>query len=197
MASYALPVSALPQTPEEHWHGHVNGHSHAHSHSQSHTPPSLGSFAHARTSRTARSSSSKQSHDHGHNHSHVDDHDRETDHEAHNQAQYRANSNHAIHSRPNLPPPLSNTNGWRTISTAAGKAVTTPTHESFDQAYEAPAQSSYPSHDLASVERSAVTNFLLPFTARFPVLYAIMMEKDSRRIFYFMRYPGLGGDPSQ
>lgn len=29
---------------------------------------------------------------------------------------------------------------------------------------------------------------LLPYTARFPILHAIMIEKDSRRIFYFMTY---------
>lgn len=37
-------------------------------------------------------------------------------------------------------------------------------------------------------ERSMVTRMLLPYTAKFPILHAIMTEKDSRRIFYFMAY---------
>jgi len=190
MTSYALPISALPQTSEERWNGHMNGHSHAHSHSHSqpHTPPSLGSLAHARTPRSARSNSSKQGYDdHDHGHNHVHDHDHEKENRAHNGAQHRANSNHSIQARPKLPLPLSSPNGWKTVSTAAGKAVTTPTHGTFEQTYEAPAQSILGAHNHSSVPRSAFTKFLLPYTARYPVLHAIMAEKDSRRIFYFMR----------
>ncbi|KAI0132924.1 cation efflux family protein [Xylariales sp. AK1849] len=33
---------------------------------------------------------------------------------------------------------------------------------------------------------SRVTGLLLPYTSRWPLLHTIMMEKDSRRIFYFM-----------
>ncbi|KAJ3474771.1 hypothetical protein NLG97_g9704 [Lecanicillium saksenae] len=40
-------------------------------------------------------------------------------------------------------------------------------------------------HD-ANAERSMFTAALLPYTARFPIIHAIMTEKDSRRIFYFM-----------
>jgi hypothetical protein len=29
---------------------------------------------------------------------------------------------------------------------------------------------------------------LLPYTAKYPLIHAIMTEKDSRRIFYFMGY---------
>ena len=38
-----------------------------------------------------------------------------------------------------------------------------------------------------SVKRSKFTTFLLTYTARWPLLHAVMTEKDSRRIFYFMR----------
>ncbi|KAK2074235.1 hypothetical protein P8C59_008456 [Phyllachora maydis] len=48
--------------------------------------------------------------------------------------------------------------------------------------YEPPA---LPKHD-HSAERSRFTSLLLPYTSRWPLLHAIMTEKDSRRIFYFM-----------
>lgn len=39
-----------------------------------------------------------------------------------------------------------------------------------------------------SNERSLFTRMVLPYTAKFPLIHAIMTEKDSRRIFYFMGY---------
>ena len=35
--------------------------------------------------------------------------------------------------------------------------------------------------------RSRFTSFILPFVLRWPLLHSIMADKDSRRIFYFMR----------
>ena len=40
--------------------------------------------------------------------------------------------------------------------------------------------------------RSLFTRKLLPYTARFPIIHAILIEKDSRRIFYFMVYVSSG-----
>jgi zinc transporter 5/7 len=37
-----------------------------------------------------------------------------------------------------------------------------------------------------STDRSLFTRMLLPWTVRFPLIHAIVAEKDSRRIFYFM-----------
>ncbi|KAM0426164.1 hypothetical protein ACHAPT_008508 [Fusarium lateritium] len=43
------------------------------------------------------------------------------------------------------------------------------------------------SHDPEkAAKRSLFTRMILPYTARFPILHAILIEKDSRRIFYFM-----------
>lgn len=42
------------------------------------------------------------------------------------------------------------------------------------------------SHSDEKAERSLFTRTILPYTARFPILHAILVEKDSRRIFYFM-----------
>jgi zinc transporter 5/7 len=35
--------------------------------------------------------------------------------------------------------------------------------------------------------RSRFTNFILPLVLRWPLLHTVMADKDSRRIFYFMR----------
>lgn len=89
--------------------------------------------------------------------------------------------------RQNVPPPLLPSNGWKTTTTA-GKHLITPVTSSFAEQYEAPeALDPEPPHD-HSAERSKFTNMLLPYTSKWPILHAIMTEKDSRRIFYFMRY---------
>jgi len=44
---------------------------------------------------------------------------------------------------------------------------------------------SHHDHD-KSATRSLFTRMLLPYTAKYPLIHAIMTEKDSRRIFYFM-----------
>jgi zinc transporter 5/7 len=41
-------------------------------------------------------------------------------------------------------------------------------------------------HDDDKGKRSLFTRMILPYTTRFPILNAILIEKDSRRIFYFM-----------
>ncbi|KAG6366623.1 hypothetical protein INS49_000801 [Diaporthe citri] len=88
--------------------------------------------------------------------------------------------------RQNVPPPLVPSNGWKTTSTSTGKHLITPITAGFSAQYEAPeAQGTEPPHD-HSAERSKFTNMLLPYTSKWPILHAIMTEKDSRRIFYFM-----------
>lgn len=43
-------------------------------------------------------------------------------------------------------------------------------------------------HDHGSTQKSLVTRVLLKYCASWPLLHAIIAERDSRRIFYFMRY---------
>jgi zinc transporter 5/7 len=75
----------------------------------------------------------------------------------------------------------------------------TPTNGSFEAngTYEAPAEAeAHHDHDHKhdhgghdhSAKRSRFTGLLLPYTARWPLLHAIMTDKDSRRIFYFITY---------
>ena len=73
--------------------------------------------------------------------------------------------------------------------------MVTPTAASFDAAgvYQPPAAARSRSHSHShqqhghSVERSRFTTLLLPYTARWPILHTVVADKDSRRIFYFMR----------
>jgi solute carrier family 30 (zinc transporter), member 5/7 len=161
-ASYALPPSALPHT-----------HSH-HVHSHSHSPAPLSSLRSTMTSNGGL-------HTHGHTHSATEGHNHNHNHQ----------NGNAVHSRGRMPPPsLSTMDGWMTEKTKGGKQLITPTASSFPTSiYEPPdhANLQHNHHD-HSAERSTFTNFLLRYTATFPVLHQIMTDKDSRRIFYFMTY---------
>lgn len=172
-ASYALPASALSQ----HHHHHAADSVYSHSHSSA---PSLTSLGPSRSRKESRAHG-------GHSHSHH----RGTPHDS-NHSHYRANSNLPVQT--NVPAPLAASAHWRTESTPGGKQLVTPTAAAFDAAgiYEPPVPSRSHSHSHShshdhSAERSSFTSFLLPYTSRWPPLHAVMTDKDSRRIFYFMR----------
>lgn len=78
--------------------------------------------------------------------------------------------------------------GWTLEKTASGKSVIAPGFETESAPYAPPKITQKQEMIDRSVERSWFTNALLPFAARFPLIHAIMLEKDSRRIFYFMTY---------
>lgn len=201
-SAYSLPTAAIPI------HHHSSSeHLHHHSHTHSHSPPSLGSFPPSIPAKTDENrpigasfgSSRRQSLGHRHSHTHDGNH-----------SSYRANSNQPLATRPNLPTIPSSSvvpsadGHWRTSSTAGGKPLITPTHGSFDAAamYQPPEAQSHTHHDHdhghehehgphghdQTAERSKFTALLLPYTSRYPLLHAIMTDKDSRRIFYFMSY---------
>lgn len=79
--------------------------------------------------------------------------------------------------------------------------MVTPTTASFDAAgvYEPPVSPElhphahphdhhHHHHHEHSAQRSRFTTFLLKYAAKWPLLHAVLAEKDSRRIFYFMRF---------
>lgn len=82
--------------------------------------------------------------------------------------------------------------GWTLEKTQSGKSVIAPGPDTSATPYSPPRQVHKRMHDLQShdqsAERSLFTRTLLPYTAKYPILHAIMTEKDSRRIFYFMTY---------
>lgn len=179
-SSYALPASAMT-------HGHNHGHGHLHSHS--HSPGRQYSANTPRSLKSERLNGSLHSHsisesylepEHPHSHHHNHSHQRERS------------------SSPYLPTPP-NSNGLPPI--AAFEKQTYQAYEAspaLSQAslYEPP--SNHVPHDHShhghthnhippAEPRSRFTNFLLPFVLRWPLLHTILAEKDSRRIFYFMR----------
>jgi zinc transporter 5/7 len=185
-SSYALPTSPLAQ---HHQHGpddacsHSQSQSHSHSHSHSHAHSHTSSLASLSPSRSRRESRPNGAHSHSRSH-----HQHDT-----NQNQYRANSTIGI--QKDIPPPLASSGQWKMESTPGGTSLLSPTAASFDAAgvYEPPAASRPRAHSHAhhhhdhGVKRSKFTALLLRYTPAFPLLHAVVVEKDSRRIFYFMR----------
>lgn len=189
-SSYALPTTAIPQ-----FHTHSPGHMHSHSNSNSHSPSaSLGSLHAPRSRKDSRARShahDRQDHGHshgdGHDHGHDHDHDHGHDHgHSHSHSRERSATN-GNRSRKHQPPPLAPSGHWRMESTAGGTSLLTPTDPKFDvgREYQPPtASKDHAPH--GPVERSKFTTLLLPLTERWPLIHTVLVEKDSRRIFYFM-----------
>ncbi|KOS17451.1 putative zinc transporter cis4 [Escovopsis weberi] len=148
-----------------------NGHAHAHS---------LDDHGHRRHHNHTRNYSHTQSqsigHGHGHSHSHSHAH-------AHAHAHAPSYSRSRLDARSSVPGVLlpgdksyaegmngfveGRREGLYSLKPASPKSPHGRIHENPDK-------------------RSLFTRTLLAFTARFPLLHAILVEKDSRRIFYFM-----------
>lgn len=187
-STYALPASAMT-----HSHSH---HGHIHSHSASASP-----------SRQYSSRGLKQERSNGslHSHSQSDLHVGHSHGSSHSSLHSRSHSHEREPSlSPYLPtPPNSN------VLYQTEKFEAHPHHQSHDHSHESSNTKStsnpYESllndvnvipHDHShhlhppptkSEPRSRFTNMILPFVLQWPLLHTIMAEKDSRRIFYFMR----------
>lgn len=95
------------------------------------------------------------------------------------------------------PAALDTLDGWSRQTTAGGKSVLTPGPGASTTPYSPPRPHQHhrsprpgdrPGHaaDDAKSRPSWFTRALLPRAARLPLLHAILVERDSRRIFYFM-----------
>ncbi|KAI1800376.1 cation efflux protein [Daldinia bambusicola] len=194
---------ALPQPPLPHNHGH--SHSHSRTHSHSHSP---SSFGHSRSARSLQGYPQGQglkpdfNHSHSHDHDHVHDHNHDHDHDhshdhldldtrvqaQQNLTQYRANSFVPLQRRENRPSPLRQTGdefGGEFSSSEKNNIIDAPKTPS----YRAPTATVIHDHSHDGGHGGGYSKFtalLLPFTSRWPLIHAIMTEKDSRRIFYFM-----------
>ncbi|KAI1374010.1 cation efflux protein [Hypoxylon crocopeplum] len=185
-SSYALPQPPLP---------HNHGHSHSHSHAHSHSPPSFG---HSRSTRSLQAypqgprKSPSPSPSHGHDHA---DHDPQVQIRQ-NITQYRANSFIPLQRRENRPSPLRRntedlpspqkndmTDAPKTPNYDAPAATVLHDQAHDDHGHEHHHHDHHPTHGAGY---SKFTALLLPLTSKWPLIHAIMTEKDSRRIFYFM-----------
>ncbi|KAI1100445.1 cation efflux protein [Jackrogersella minutella] len=177
-SSYALPQPPLP---------HSHGHSHSHSHPHSHSPPSFG---HSRSARSLQAYPQDQKAEVGHGHDHTDS---DTQAQARqNMTQYRANSFIPLQRRENRPSPLRQ-NTKDLPSPQPKDMIDAPNIPNYD----APTVAVLHEHENDGDDHhtrihahggtySKFTALLLPYTSRWPLVHAIMTEKDSRRIFYFM-----------
>ncbi|KAF2970814.1 hypothetical protein GQX73_g2851 [Xylaria multiplex] len=192
---------ALPQAPPLHSHGHSHSPhgSIEHIHSHSHSPPSFG---HSRSRSSLSNASAMRSHSHNHSHGHG--HSPSSSHESidedihlhtrQNLSQYRANSFIPLQRRENRPSPLrQNTEdlpspGEIKIEAAAPHKHTHSHndghhhHHDHDHDHDR----GHDHHHSHSNDFSRFTGLLLPYTSKWPLIHAIMTDKDSRRIFYFM-----------
>lgn len=162
-------------------HGHGHGHLHSHSHSPSRHPQHPANTP--KTLRQERSNGSLHGHSHSepnHEHTHSHSHVREPSPSRYlpsppysNGLAPRPFESHAYESSPAL-------SHLGTSEPSLNALEIVPKgHEHHDHSH---------AHHTKSVEpRSRFTSFLLPIVLRWPLLHTIMSEKDSRRIFYFMR----------
>ncbi|KAI2621352.1 cation efflux family-domain-containing protein [Xylaria nigripes] len=187
MASpYALPQA--PLSPHHHSSQH-DSIDHLHSHTRS-----APSFGNSRPRSNQAKAASIRSHDHSHSHEHSDEDT--IAHAQKNLVQHLANSfiplqwreNPSYHRRRHqdeLPGLFDNKD-----------QVASHNHTpSYDGAHHHDHNHSHhdcldhhhyvPPHD-HSRDFSRLTGLLLPYTSRWPLVHAIMTDKDSRRIFYFM-----------
>lgn len=190
MASYALPPSPLGHNH----HGHVHSNSRAHTHSPSLSPPPprrSGAVERAYGANVPRPLHQTKSAGALHTHSHSELH-------AYNHERYKINSDMSPYqngyangagglARNNYPrsPTMSNF-GSETSSHHHDDHNHSHSH-GHDHSHNHKHEGSHSSSSLVE-SKSRFTNFILSRTQNSPLLHTIMLEKDSRRIFYFMRY---------
>ncbi|KAI1431853.1 cation efflux protein [Xylaria sp. CBS 124048] len=209
-SSYALPQAPLSPHRHNH-HGSVD-----HFHSHTHSAPSFGhSRSRPSLSKAAPARSHDHVHDHVHtaNHAHSDSPSHEkADGDAvarsqQNLAQFRANSYVPLQRRENRPSPLGQ-NREHSLGLPGGEVGPAPHkhtcsndskhhHHEHDHNHDHDHDHEH-SHDYHdhhnhhdaphdhSHNYSRFTGLLLPYTSKWPLVHAIMTDKDSRRIFYFM-----------
>ncbi|KAH7165566.1 cation efflux family-domain-containing protein [Dactylonectria macrodidyma] len=190
---------SIPSRPDvdshDHAHGH-DGHNHDHDHDHDHDHEHDHELEHT--------------HDHDLNNGYGFSPQARRGHARKHTRSNLPNSSISLTREKLPPPPLNTLDGWTQEKTPGGKSVITPGPETATMPYSPPDRHDHDHHNHHdhdhshshghdhghshshsdshenSANRSLVTRMLLPYTARFPIIHAIMIEKDSRRIFYFM-----------
>ncbi|KAF0329970.1 zinc transporter [Colletotrichum asianum] len=202
-SSYALPSSALP-------HAH-----HHHMHSHSHSPPSLNALKSTMSNGGLHThSQSQDSTGHVHDHDHQHSHNGHGHGHGHSHSHTRGNSSQSSLREKAVPRSLAAMDGWKTDITPSGRQLLTPTSGSFSENFQpldgtvihehhhehnhdhdhghshghchGHSHSHGHGHGHDHSKPSLFTKILLKYTPALPFLHTIVVEKDSRRIFYFM-----------
>lgn len=189
-APYTLPSSALPHAHQKHMHSHSRSQSSLSAWKAGSTESLVPSIEeHQDEAPNSYTHMREHSHSHAHTNSHSHSH-------SHSHAQHARNGSHASNRSATLardrprPASLEVMDGWTLEKTTSGKSIIAHDGElALDTPYSPPRQMHNTLHSLphdTNAERSMFTAALLPYTAKYPIIHAIMTEKDSRRIFYFM-----------
>ncbi|KAM0285956.1 hypothetical protein ACHAQH_001143 [Verticillium albo-atrum] len=209
--SQSLGVAHAHDHDHEHDHEHNHDHDYDHasythlSHDRSGSRDKLEFYPQSRPEIHSHTHSSTCSHSHDHSTSHSHTSARVVGYTSH-----RPNSTSSIQLREKLPPtPLSQVDGWQTERTPGGREIITPKVDSFGEKIGHPHDHDHGhdhghdlshghshSHDHAHdhshnhghghPDPSLFSKVLLKVTPSFPFLHSILVEKDSRRIFYFL-----------
>jgi zinc transporter 5/7 len=178
-ASYILPAAAMT-------HNH-HGHSHSHSHSpaRSHAPNGSRSMRQDRPKSSIHTYSySEALHEYS---QHEDGHEHNSAHSFQKQP-YTAGPSGL--SEEHIPSPISPYDPPRIDTDVRTHNHSHHEHRHHDHHHHNH-DHDHPEHNhtnIATVQpRSRFTNFILPLVLRWPLLHTVMADKDSRRIFYFMR----------
>ena len=188
MASYALPASVM--THSHHGHSHVQTHSRSHSHG----PIRQSSFSGGPSKLLKRELSNGSIHMHTHSGTQYDRTHSNPPEMPHNHEGFVLGpapcSNGSAH--------VANQTQKTTYSTSTVDVYEPPKqHVEHAQHDHDPDHKHHEhehkhgqSHAHKHQSRSIFTSMLLPMVQKYPLLHNILAEKDSRRIFYFMRCVG-------
>lgn len=184
-STYALPASAMTHNHGHRGHGHLHSHSHSPGRPYSNTPRASRPDLQSSSLHSHSQSESHAGHEHSVGHNHAPDrgygYTREYSPSPYlptppdsnslppisSFEKHTRDSSHSLASMGSFEPPL---NAVNIIPHGHGHSHIHPHAAPIEQ------------------PRSRFTSFILPFVMRWPLLHTILAEKDSRRIFYFMRY---------
>ena len=192
--SYALPASAITHSHSHHGHNHIHSHSHSHSASPGrHSAHTTRSMKHERSTGSLHSFSHTESHlEHDHNHTHSHDHGHLHSNNCNHHVQEPSTLGYPTPPNSDGLPPAPFKEHVHEHSPALSQVGSyEPPLNAVEAAHHSHDHGHSHSHSSTPLPRSKFTSFVLPYTQRFPLLYTIMADKDSRRIFYFMRYEEL------
>lgn len=193
-STYALPVSPLPHSANSHYRQHSHG-GHTHSHTRSSSPSKLAP-AGARSAYTPKTPLNGAMHSHSHSRSQsghlpnldlsLNRHKVSPVHEDSYAGDKPSENEGADSSYPNnhLASPIYSEFTGVNVSDAAEDQ---PHKGHVHHGHSHDGHECHGHHPKAAEPRSKFTNFMIQRTLNFPLLQSILVEKDSRRIFYFMR----------
>jgi solute carrier family 30 (zinc transporter), member 5/7 len=186
-SSYALPASAMTHSH----HGHAHSHSHSPARPSANTPRSMRQELSTSSLHTHSVSDSNLGHIHEQSYI-VREHSPLRNPYSPDKHLHDQTHNHGPKRKPSLslhmPSPHFKLvdSGSPDVSDPYGMTDDFPIDP---PKYQPPVNEHHHSHaTTASVApKSQFTNFILPLVVRWPLMHTIMADRDSRRIFYFMR----------